>query len=178
MKQRPFRPAVRLAVLPLLPGCVSGGDLVVFEDGDVASCDAADPAFVAGWASALTIDGCRWYLQGVDDDATVLLSFDVPEFAGALAGEAASVTYTLPDDAVRLQVELGCGFDTCGDDDGLSPTVSDTYTPTSGTVDVSVTPDGDAADATVVFTGVGLAGEVGEPDTLDATYQVRLHAGE
>ncbi|MFN7144656.1 MAG: hypothetical protein ACK4YP_12840 [Myxococcota bacterium] len=168
---------MRLVALALLaPACVIGGSSASVMGVDGAFCDAAaDGALEAGWAADLDAVGCGWHLRAVDRSGTLLLTFDVPAFAAALDGAPASASYALPDDAVRLTLDNGCllGEGLCGGLDEGTPSVSYTYSPTAGAVDVTVAEDG---TATVVFTGVALANGEGDTTTLDGTFTVTLEA--
>lgn len=168
----------RLAVLALVPLAACGFGHPFGEDGVVGSdfCDeSVADAVDDDWAEDLDAVGCGWRLRAVDPHRWLLLTFDVPAFVAALDGEAASVSYVLPDDAVRLTLDAGCRLEDelCGGADQGTPTVMYTWEPTEGVADVSLTED---ATATVVFTGVTLENAEGSTTTLDGTFTVTLEA--
>ncbi|MDP2305336.1 MAG: hypothetical protein Q8P18_04845 [Pseudomonadota bacterium] len=172
--------AVTLAML-LLVGCSSPSQIFKEDIGDSGmSCGSgSEEPLSSGFAGGLDPEGCRYTVAATDAKGTVQLLLDVPAFADAAAGNPVSVVYTLPDDVVRLEVDVGCGLSAgwCGDDEA-SGFVARTYTPTSGSVSVESTPDGDEADAVVVFTDVNLVDEYGETAIVDTTWGVRLYAAE
>ncbi|MDP2313731.1 MAG: hypothetical protein Q8P41_12560 [Pseudomonadota bacterium] len=156
-----------------LPGVKSDiGDSGVFCEEEI------DAELADDFADALVADGCRYALSAFDETFGVQVFLDVPAFADAAAGVPASVSYTLPDDTVRLEVSVGCELDEGWCDDSSSGVgfVSRTYTASTGTVGVEVTPDGEESDAIVTFTGVALADEFGDEAVLETTLEVRLYA--
>jgi hypothetical protein len=140
----------------LLSSLLFGCGFVVGVESDFAEgsdgCAGAG-ALSADFASALEPSGCQYRITAVGTDLRLLL--DVPAFADALTDGAAAATYTLPDDTVRFTVEQGCDLEVgwCGVEG--TPSIFTTYTPTAGTVTVSVT-EGASGDllATVTFDGV------------------------
>jgi hypothetical protein len=166
-----------LAFVLLLPGCGSAHSMLLFGDTAMECEGNTDDVPRRGFVDDLEPEGCRYLLGAVDPLGNTQLILDVPPFAAAAAGSPASVVYTLPDDVVRLEVLVGCnlGQDWCGEDGGIG-FVSRTFSPTSGTVTVDVTPDGDEADAVVTLEDVKLEDESGETVVVDTTWDVRLYA--
>jgi hypothetical protein len=167
---------MRLVFLLALTGCGFGSEEAIGVEDGMVGCGESESSLGADWAASLEAEGCQWYLRAVDDRETVLLSFDIPEFAAAYEGESLDAAYVLPDDAVRFTVEVGCGMDqgVCQDAE-FTPFVADTYTPTSGSVRVTGTPSGEFADVTVTFTDVILQSTLGEVAELPAlTLSVQL----
>jgi len=163
---------MRILLVPLLSlAACDGGELIrpIRSDIDTAGfqCDGSSESDLADADFAgLSPSGCQGRIYASDTLGYVAFTLDVPAFATAFGGEAATVTYTLPDDTVRLTVEKGCVFaaDRCGSVD--EPVVFRTYTPTLGTLAVTTTPDGDDVRATVTLTDVTFVDDTGDTHTL------------
>ena len=170
----------------LLVGCNNQPFMV---ESDVAEGDEgcgnlvdADGAMGPDFAEALEPSGCQYRITAVGEDLRLLL--DVPLFADVLTEGSGSATYTLPDEAVRLTVEVGCDLDAgwCGEVG--TATIFHTSEPTAGTVTVSTTRDDTRGTeetlATVTFEGVTFEDAYGEPVTMDPLTwtDVRLHGME
>ena len=96
-------------------------------------CEGAEDAPEADFAAALTPGGCRFLLTAIDADAGTRLTFDVPAFVDVAAGDDVSVTYTLPDATVRLDVDQGCALAAaCGE--GATPSGNPVARPHIGLV--------------------------------------------
>ncbi|MDP2307219.1 MAG: hypothetical protein Q8P18_14430 [Pseudomonadota bacterium] len=173
---------MRLLLPLLLLGCgrfLNGTVSVssVDDDADVECGGPYEGTLGSGFASTLEPMGCQYRITAVGDSLRLLL--DVPAFADALTEGSGAATYTLPDDTVRMSVEVGCNLDAgwCGAEGEAS--IVQTYTPTAGTITVSTTREAasDDALATVTFEGVSLEDADGESlamDTLTWT-DVRLY---
>lgn len=164
------------ALLLVLIGCGPGPSPDIGVDTG-PGCGMSDGGPSAVLLELLEPEGCRYAVSATDRTGSYQLVLDVPAFAEAATGTAVSAVYTLPDETVRLELRAGCGMNQCGDE-GSAGVVSRTYTPTSGTVSVDVTPDGEEADAVVVFTEVNLVDEYESTTTFDTTWDVRLYASE
>ncbi|MES2641827.1 MAG: hypothetical protein V4850_20210 [Myxococcota bacterium] len=161
----------------VLSGCGSAHSMLLMADTAMECTRDREGVPRRGFVDDLQPEGCGYTVGAVDEPGNTQLVLDVPAFADAAAGNPASVVYTLPDAAVRLEVLVGCGLgeDWCGEDRG-SGSLSRTFTPTSGTLTVDVTPDGDEADAVVILDDVELEDESGETVVVDTTWDVRLYA--
>jgi hypothetical protein len=162
----------------LLAGCADHSLVGVAGASGAATCDGDSGALSGGWADDLAPDGCRYFVQAPNDDGSVLLTLDVPAFSDTTAGDA--VSYALPDETVRLEVTTGCGLDQglCGEAASFEPSVSRTYTPTAGTLDITLA-RGDTTTATVTFTDVAFEADDGATTTLTATtWEVALYPEE
>jgi hypothetical protein len=159
-----------LLTLLLATGCAPEVSQGASKAADVAPCEGG-PTLAEGWEAALEADGCGWYIRAVKPTGVNRLIFDIPEFLDARDGEPVDVTYSLPDDAVRFRVEVGCTFDLdeCPSED--TDSALDTYDPTSGTAVVRATPADGGADVTLELADVTLVSRLGvvipmEPLTL------------
>ena len=144
-------------------------------------CEGAEDAPEADFAAALTPGGCRFLLTAIDADAGTRLTFDVPAFVDVAAGDDVSVTYTLPDATVRLDVDQGCALAAaCGEGATSADLISQTWEATSGTITVSSTPTDDGALTTITFADLVFSDGDGSEVAVDpwTWADVAFYAGE
>lgn len=171
---------MRLLVPLLLVGCNNQPFAVESEssEGDPGCGGAVDTEgpLDADFADALEPSGCQYRITAVGEPLRMLL--DAPVFAEALTEGSGAATYTLPDDTVRLTVEVGCDLDAgwCGE--AGTAMIFETWEATAGTVTVSAARDDTSGDilATVTFDGVTLWNGDGETFMDPLTWSdVRLY---
>jgi hypothetical protein len=124
-----------------------------------------------GFAKDLEPDGCGYMVTAFSAAEDTKLSLDVPAFADLLTEGKADATYKLPDDAVRLTAEAGCGMKRGWCDQSGTPGTSWSYEPAGGTVTVT----GTGLDAKVSLTDVFLAGDAGTVYPGDVEWTVTLY---
>jgi len=152
----------------VLLACSSGVSIGSIGDTAGMFCDSMEESLDADFAAALTPSGCRYLLTALDDQGTTRLTFDVPAFADVAGGEAVSMTYTLPDATVRLDVDQGCALAAaCGEGATSADLISQTWEATSGTITVSSTPNEGGALTTVTFADVVFANPDGGTVAMD-----------
>jgi hypothetical protein len=165
---------MRIFLLALLAGCPVTNIMEPMDEPPDEACDGpAGGAPERDFATDLEASGCQYLLTAFDEYAR--LTLDVPVFAEAVVEGTAAATYTLPDDVVRLTVELGCNMDERLCAEGGTPSITGTFTPTAGTITATVTrdeasgtPDGGYQSlATVTLEGVTLEDEDGASVTMD-----------
>lgn len=141
-----------------------------FETG--FSTDCAMTELTDTLASTLSPDGCGYMVTAFDAGEQAKLSLDAPAFADLVTEGTVDTTYTLPDDTLRFDIEVGCHMKRgwCGE--AGSPNTVYTYSPTAGTLQVT----GAGLDVRVVLTGLEVAEEEGEPVALsDRDWEVTLY---
>ena len=144
-------------------------------------CEGTEDVPEADFAEALTPGGCRFLLTAIDADAGTRLTFDVPAFVDVAAGDDVSVTYTLPDATVRLDLDQGCALgDACGDEGAGGELIFRSWEATSGTITVSSTPTDDGALTTIAFADVVFSDGDGSEVAVDpwTWADVAFYAGE